>query len=337
MPSPALSAFNAEVRASRRALLNSDYDPVGMRQMLASLDVVGPGPDCRRLGDAVIEHRRADGTGLLVYVPGGGFCFPGGDANRALLDRLCEAAGARGAMLQHRLAPEHAFPAAHDDVVDALRVILADEAGPVFVLCDSSAGALVLCAIARLKREGHRLPEKLVGMSVLTDLAMTGRSNVSNAEADPMFGPEAVIHKVYHYLQGANPAQPSASPFWDEPIALPDSLFIVGSTEVMRDDTLRFAAKAESIGSNVRVKVYDEAPHVFPLLPGIPEADEAIAEIAAFLRGDRPGRSATRLHEQSRCEDLEQLLKGLAEADTGSFEHRGLVDPVDGCKKDFCD
>ena len=284
MPSPALSAFNAEVRATRRALLSSDYDPVGMRQMLASLDAVGPGPDCRSLGHARLEKRCTEGAALLVYVPGGGFCFPGGDVNRALLDRICAAAGTRGALLQHRLAPEHPFPAAHHDIVDALRAILEEETGPVFVLCDSSGGALVLCACAQLKREGHRLPDKLVGLSVLTDLAMTGHSNVTNAVADPMFGPEAVIHKVHHYLQGANPAQPSASPFWDTPTTLPDSLFLVGSTEVMRDDTLRYAAKAESAGTRVQVSVYDEAPHVFPLLSGIPETDEAIAEIAAFLR-----------------------------------------------------
>lgn len=284
MPSPALSAFNAEMRATRRALLSSDYDPVGMREILASLDTVGPGPNCRPLGHTTLELRRAEGAGLLVYVPGGGFCFPGGDANRALLDQVCAAADTRGGMLQHRLAPEHPFPAAHDDVFEALCVILASETGPVFVLFDSSAGALVLCACARLKREGHRMPDKLVGLSILTDLAMTGRSNVTNAEADPMFGPEAVIHKVFHYLQGANPAQPSASPFWDAPTMLPDCLFLVGSTEVMRDDTLRYAANAEAAGTRVRLRVYDEAPHVFPLLPGIPEADEAIAEIAAFLR-----------------------------------------------------
>jgi acetyl esterase/lipase len=285
MPSPALTAFNAEVRATRRALLSSDYDPVQMRQMLASMEAGGPGPDCRALGYVTLELRRAEGAGLLVYVPGGGFCFPGGDANRALLDRVCEAADTRGVMLQHRLAPEHPFPAAHDDVFEALRVVLTEETGPVFVLCDSSAGALVLCACARLKREGRRMPDKLVGLSVLTDLAMTGRSNVTNAQADPMFGPEAVIHKAFHYLQGANPAQPSVSPFWDEPVMLPDCLFMVGSTEVMRDDTMRYAAKAESAGTRVQVKVYAEAPHVFPLLAGIPEADVAIAEIVAFLKG----------------------------------------------------
>lgn len=286
MPSEALSAFNEEARQTRRALLNSDYDPVAMRGMLATLDVVGPGPNSRQLGLSTLELRREEGAALLIYVPGGGFCFPGGDAHRALLDRVCEAVDARGAMLQHRLAPEHPYPAAHEDVAGALRQILGEETGPVFVMCDSSAGVLVLCACAELKREGHRLPDKLVCMSVLTDLAMTGHSNISNAEADPFFGPQAVMHKVFHYLQGANPAQAAVSPFWDEPALLPASLFIVGSSEVMRDDTLRYAEKTERAGTKTRVTVYEDAPHVFPLLAGIPEADQAVNEIAAFLQAD---------------------------------------------------
>lgn len=286
MPSEAMSAYNEEVRQTRRTLLNSDYDPIEMRKMLTTLDAVGPGPNIRRLGLSSLELRREEGAALLIYVPGGGFCFPGGDTHRNLLDRVCEAIDARGALLQYRLAPEHPYPAAHSDVVHALRVVLAEEAGPVFVMCDSAAGALVLCACAQLHRERHRLPDKLICLSVLTDLAMTGHSNISNAEADPMFGPQAVMHKVFHYLQGANPAQAAASPFWDDAFILPDTLFIVGSTEVLLDDTLRYAEKTQQAGTHTTVSVYDEAPHVFPLLDSVPEAGEAIAEIATFLRED---------------------------------------------------
>jgi acetyl esterase/lipase len=52
----------------------------------------------------------------------------------------------------------------------------------------------------------------------------------------------------------------------------------------MLDDTLRYAEKTKCAGTKTTVSVYEEAPHVFPLLHGIPEADEAIAEIAHFLK-----------------------------------------------------
>ena len=283
MPSPALSAYIAECRQSRRVVLNSDYDPIAMRSMIVAMDTVGPGSDIRQLGHGTLELRSGSGSAFLVYVPGGGFCFPGGDAHRALLDRVCAKTRTRGALLQHRLAPENPFPAAHDDVLLALRAVLSEEQGPVFVMCDSSAATLVLCACAQLRRERHRLPDRLICMSALTDLAMTGRSNVSNAESDPLFGPQAVIHKIFHYLQGANPAQASVSPWWDEAVTLPDTLFIVGSTEVMLDDTLRYADKAERAGTNVALSVYDDATHVLALQEGIPEADKMVDEIANFL------------------------------------------------------
>lgn len=284
MPSEEMRAFNEEARTTRKQILNSDYDPVVMRSLLAAADAIGPGPDIQHIGDASLELRGAVGDALLVYVPGGGFCFPGGDSHRSLLDQLCSKLSARGALVQYRLAPEHPFPAAHDDIERVLRVLLAEQTGPLYVMCDSAAGVLVLSACLKLAAKGHRLPDRIVGLSVLTDMAMTGRSNVSNADADPLFGPQAVIHKVHHYLQGANPTAEGVSPYWSANAKLPPCLFLVGSTETMRDDTLRFAERARQAGTDVTVSVYGEAPHVFPLLAMLPEAGNAINEIAAFLQ-----------------------------------------------------
>ena len=98
-----------------------------------------------------------------------------------------------------------------------------------------------------------------------------------------MFGPAALVHKSWHYLQGHDPTDPSASPFWAELHDLPPLLLIAGTTEVMRDDTVRFAERVKRAGGSARVSLYDRAPHVFPLLPQLPESRRAIAEVADFL------------------------------------------------------
>jgi len=115
-------------------------------------------------------------------------------------------------------------------------------------------------------------------------LAMTGLSHVANAEADPMFGPQAIIHKSAHYLRGANPTDPRASPFWAELSGLPPLLMIAGSTEVMLDDTVRFAEKADKSGVSITLRTITEAPHSFAYMPGLPEAAAATAEIISFFR-----------------------------------------------------
>jgi monoterpene epsilon-lactone hydrolase len=278
MPSSEILAFNQDAR-TRKAVLSSAYDPAAMRQALLGGDGAGDAPRIERRGNPDAER-------LVVAIAGGGFFLPPGDPHRAILDRLCERLGAQAAILHHRLSPEHPFPAAYDDVVSGLASAFAFEGvRRVDLLADSSGAALALSALLTRRDLGLPQPASCVLISALTDLAMTGLSHVANSEADPMFGPGAIIHKAWHYLQGANPTDPRASPYWGELKALPPMLMFAGSTEVMLDDTLRFARKLEAAGCLARVAVYEQAPHDFPLIPHLPEAQAAFAEMVQFLGG----------------------------------------------------
>ena len=187
-----------------------------------------------------------------------------------------------------------AFPAlAHPGHLDAgflhpltgLDHLLADRApSDLAVIGDSAGAALVLSAVIARLSSGRAAPGRMVFLSALTDMAMTGRSHVFNAEADPLFGPQAIIHKAFHYLQGANPTDPRASPYWASPEGLPPCLFMAGGTEVMLDDSRRFVARAVAAGVDARLSVCPEAPHTFPLMADLPEAAAARCEVVAFLR-----------------------------------------------------
>ena len=213
MLSKELLAFNADAR-TRKALMSGDYDPIAMRSRLASASSAAPATSVLDLGGVMLERRgSARSERLIVTVAGGGFCFPAGDQHRLLLDRLCARLEAQAVLLHHRLAPEHPFPAAYEDVVRGFRAAAAfGGVRRIDVIADSSGAALMLCALFAQRARGDTLPERCVFMSALTDLAMTGRSHVTNMDLDPMFGPTAIIHKGWHYLQGANPTDPRASP-----------------------------------------------------------------------------------------------------------------------------
>jgi monoterpene epsilon-lactone hydrolase len=279
MPSSEILAFNEDAR-TRKSVLSSAYDPAAMRQALLGDDGAGDAPRIERRGNPDAER-------LVLAVAGGGFFLPPGEQHRALMDRLCERLGAQAAILHHRLSPEHPFPAAYDDVVSGLASAFAFEGvRRVDVVADSSGAALALSALLARRDLGLPLPISCVLISALTDMAMTGLSHVANSEADPMFGPGAIIHKAWHYLKGANPTDPRASPYWGDLARLPRMLMFVGSTEIMLDDTLRFARKVEAAGGTVKAEVYEDAPHDFPLIPHLPEAQAALEEMIHFLSED---------------------------------------------------
>jgi len=96
----------------------------------------------------------------------------------------------------------------------------------------------------------------------------------------------AVLQRmIREYLQGENPAQPLASPLYADLRGLPPLLMQVGEAEVLLDDTLRVAEKAQAAGVDVTVDVYPEMIHIFQLFaPVLPEGQQAIDRIGAFLR-----------------------------------------------------
>jgi hypothetical protein len=58
---------------------------------------------------------------------------------------------------------------------------------------------------------------------------------------------------------------------------------MAGSTEMLLDDSVRAHDRAQQAGTNSRIDVWPDMPHVFPLFSLLPEAKQALGDIAAFI------------------------------------------------------
>ena len=86
------------------------------------------------------------------------------------------------------------------------------------------------------------------------------------------------------YLQGADPADPRASPLFGPMAGLAPLRVHACSTEILRDDALRVAERVRAAGGEASLRLYPDLPHVFHLFaPWLPEARPAIADLAAWL------------------------------------------------------
>ena len=86
------------------------------------------------------------------------------------------------------------------------------------------------------------------------------------------------------YLGDTDARNPYASPLYGDLRGLPPTMIQAGGDEILRDDSVRMAEKMRAAGCDVELQVWPEMPHTWQLLaPVLPEAREAIEEIARFF------------------------------------------------------
>lgn len=221
----------------------------------------------------------------VLYFHGGGYVVGSAPLYRDFLWRIALAARACVLYFDYRLVPEHPFPAAVEDSISAYRW-LADRLDHrrIAFVGDSAGGGLAFAALHRLRDEGSALPGAVVALSPWTDLALTAPSLQSNAEADPMMNVGGLPTFASHYLAGADPRHPYASPLYGDPSGLPPALIQVGNDEILRDDAVRMAEKLKTAGCDIEIEEWPRMPHVWQLYARmIPEGRDAIARIGMFL------------------------------------------------------
>lgn len=271
-------------------------DLLERRANLAALAGSPPAPDGVAVEAIELAGRRAErlvpagapADRAVIYLHGGGYCSGSIDTHRAIAGALALAAGIEVVNLDYRLAPEHPFPAALDDVLaafDALGTSGALGQRRLALAGDSAGGGLALAAAVALRDREAAVPAAVVGFSPWTDLTQTSASMAALADRDPMVTKEVLDPMASAYLAGADPRAPLASPRFAELGGLPPLHLNVGSDETLLDDTSVLAERARAAGVEVQVRVWPEMIHVFQAFPAelVPEAAESIAAAAAFL------------------------------------------------------
>jgi acetyl esterase/lipase len=88
------------------------------------------------------------------------------------------------------------------------------------------------------------------------------------------------------YLDGKDAKTPLAAPLHADLKGLPPILVQVGTAETLLDDATRIAEKLHAAGGEVRLSIWPNMVHVFPLFaPVLSEGRDGCLEIGAFIRG----------------------------------------------------
>ena len=293
MASEQLRAVSAQIRAQNavqptgtgsvaemRASMEAQQGQLALPADVDLLDLNVAGRPARRVRTPGVREDR--GT---LYLHGGGYVMGSLNTHQELMGRIARATNAQVLGLDYRLAPEHVYPAAVDDAVAAYQWILEQgiASSRVVIAGDSAGGGLALALLLAVRELKLPMPAGAVLFSPWTDLTASGESLRTRAEADPMIGPGVLGPMAAHYAGGTAVSAPGISPLFGNLQGLPPLLIQVGDAEVLLDDSTRLHARALAAGVDSTLHNFAEAFHVFQAISALPEAAEAIAEVAAFF------------------------------------------------------
>ena len=288
-----------------RKLLAAKPRPVGWAERRQRLDEVGslwPVAD-----DVSLEAVNCDGvpgewslapgsdrSRVLIFFHGGGYCSGSILSHRRMVTEAGRAARMRTLAIGYRLAPEHPYPAAHEDAMTAWHFVRRQgiPADSIAVGGDSAGGNLSITLINRLRAADEPLPACAWLISPWTDLTMSGASLDTKDAVDP------IIHKAYlgelavaYVPTDIDRASPLISPLFADLRDFPPILIQVGSAETLLADATRFAGAAGSVDVDVRLEIWPHMIHAWPLWNAkLTAGREALANAGEFLRAHARGQ-----------------------------------------------
>jgi len=225
---------------------------------------------------------------VLLYLHGGGFVYSQTPLHLQMGAYLARKLGFRLLMVDYRTAPEHPFPAALEDCVAAYLWLLKQGLSPhnILIAGDSAGGNLTVASMLKLREEGIPLPAAGVCLSPVTDL--TPEAHRRQEFTDPMLPVKALKFNNQAYFGSQDPHNPLISPALGDLRGLPPILVFVGDDEILREDAMHFAKMAEAAGVKVSLEIYPRMWHVWQLFLSLPQATQALDDMAAFCLAHGP-------------------------------------------------
>jgi acetyl esterase len=197
---------------------------------------------------------------VLYYMHGGGFVVGSLDSHHAICAELAEHAGAELVSVEYRLAPEHVWPAAHEDCFAVLTSLLWP--GRKLVLIGDSAGGNLAAGLTlRARDEGLTgiVGQALIYPALGGDLA-TG-SYAEMAEAPGLTTSDVACYREVLQAPGDNPiAHPLLSPSLS---GLPPTFVTVAHFDPLRDDGRAYASRLAEAGVEVWFREEPQMVHAW--------------------------------------------------------------------------
>ncbi len=268
---------------------------------LNTVSLAGEPEPVREISDVCIEglplriYKPVEGRAdlpVMVYFHGG--CFVSGDfeTHDRQMRALSNLAQGLVVAVHYRLAPEHPYPAAHDDALRSVEIVheharsWGGNPENITLAGDSAGGHLALVTCLRLKEQGAPLPARQILIYPMLD-ARGSSDSYRTLGDDYIITRDMLLSGFEAYLGEVSPDHPEASPLYRDDLGgLPETHILTAEFDPLLDEGEALYRKLLASGVRAHCRRYLGVNHGFIQLGGIsPAARKALEDIAQVFGG----------------------------------------------------
>ena len=258
----------------------------------------------------------------LVFFHGGGFVIGDLASHDAVCRRLAERSGVKILSVAYRLAPEHRFPAAHDDALASTRWAFDNSAslgfdhGRIGIGGDSAGGNLSASVALDMRGDPAR---RLLFQLLLYPATQTAEKLPSRSEfAEGYFLTGALIDYFMDHLFGdtARRDNPRVAVLDQDVTGAPPAFVSVGSCDPLRDESRAYAEKLRAAGTPVEYVEYPGFIHGFYSFADVAPVTLAAFDEAAMALTNGLAQPATERTRETTAQGQDLPWNPILRADT---------------------
>ena len=219
---------------------------------------------------------------IIIYLHGGVYTYGNINAYRAMVSHLARSLNAPIVYIEYSLSPEHPFPTANNEVLKVYTALKKKYPGyKITIIGDSAGGGLAITLVHDAQEANLPIPDAIALISPWIDLKCVNNSYATKQAVDPILNKDFLYSHALMYagnkMKEADPSELKFKKF-------PPVFLLVGTNEVLNDDSKNFYSYIKPIQAKAKLKEFPGQTHVWVFSNvNAPASVEAISDIKEFI------------------------------------------------------
>jgi len=219
---------------------------------------------------------------IIIYLHGGGYSLGSIHSYIPMVSHFSKRLNTSVLFIEYSLAPEHPFPTQSNEVLAVYREIKKKyPTHKITIMADSAGGGMSITLVSNIQKSKIVAPDALVLISAWIDLKCINPSYVTRQALDPILTRNFAFERTLLYagtqIREADPSELKFKEF-------PPVYLLVGTNEIVYDDSKNFYATIIQVQKKAKMKEYINQTHVWPFTNINSDASaEALKDIKEFM------------------------------------------------------